>query len=153
MIQSAKAIDEKPRRRTAGNRYTRSTSAPPKNPACRSATPACSQPHLTRNQTLVPILLDCPDEINQKMFDNQIISIGGLKQYLVQISAAGNSAVESLAAYEATQEEIDQFRQQFRGAGGGQGGAGGGQGDGQGDGGGPRGQVGGGRGGAGQTQP
>jgi hypothetical protein len=45
------------------------------------------------------------DEV-QKNFDQQIIAVGQLKQYLVAVFAMGNSAAQALGADEATREEL-----------------------------------------------
>lgn len=44
----------------------------------------------------------------QRTLDNQIVAIGGFKQYLISIWSEGTSAAEALEADEATLEEIMQ---------------------------------------------
>lgn len=45
-------------------------------------------------------------EAMQKLLDNQILAIGGLKQFLIGVFTEGMNAEASLAADEATQEEL-----------------------------------------------
>ncbi|RLB94167.1 MAG: hypothetical protein DRH26_02030 [Deltaproteobacteria bacterium] len=45
-------------------------------------------------------------EAQQNLLDQQIVSIGGFKQYLISIYSAGETAEETLTADETTREEL-----------------------------------------------